>query len=308
MKFKKLVLMGLLCCTVSASRGILVLAAEANADTVKSESTVPENEADETGDFEKDITTNEELEEDSDAAIEVPEKESDEERTEDTAKLEETEKEQTEDAAKLEEAEEVQSVNIYALNEQDKKDLSEEMANFESLLKTSISASLTATIENEQAKLPAPSYTKDELMYLSCIIYCEAGSQSKKGKIAVANVIMNRVDSKIFDHVTTIKEAIYDCDRWGRQFSPVYVKSNGKWTTKGSNYEKVLSMYKSGKYSANWQKEQMQDCIAAAKEALTGKKVIDSAYLYFNMGVSSGKAKCQKSGKPYTIIDGHIFY
>jgi N-acetylmuramoyl-L-alanine amidase len=299
MKFKKLVLMGLLCCTVSVSRGILVLAAEANADTVKSESTVPENEADETGDFEEDITTNEELEEDSgeemEAAIVAPKKESDGE-------------EQTEDTAKLEETEEVQSVNIYALNEQDKKDLSEEMANFESLLKTSISASLTATIENEQAKLPAPSYTKDELMYLSCIIYCEAGSQSKKGKIAVANVIMNRVDSKIFDHVTTIKEAIYDCDRWGRQFSPVYVKSNGKWTTKGSNYEKVLSMYKSGKYSANWQKEQMQDCIAAAKEALTGKKVIDSAYLYFNMGVSSGKAKCQKSGKPYTIIDGHIFY
>lgn len=277
MRFKKLVLMGLLCCTVFASRGILVLAAEANADAdaVKSESTVPENEADETRDFEGDITTKEDSNEGTKAE---------------------------------EEKEEEESANIYALNEQDKKDLSEEMANFESLLKTSISTSLTATIENEQAKLPAPSYTKDELMYLSCIIYCEAGSQSKKGKIAVANVIMNRVDSKIFDHVTTIKEAIYDCDRWGRQFSPVYVKSNGKWTTKGSNYEKVLSMYKSGKYPAKWQKEQMQDCIAAAKEALTGKKVIDSAYLYFNMGVSSGKAKCQKSGKPYTIIDSHIFY
>ena len=159
MKFKKLVLMGLLCCTVSVSRGILVLAAEANADTVKSESTVPENEADETGDFEEDITTNEELEEDSgeemEAAIVAPKKESDGE-------------EQTEDTAKLEETEEVQSVNIYALNEQDKKDLSEEMANFESLLKTSISASLTATIENEQAKKykiknkssVLPNYTK----------------------------------------------------------------------------------------------------------------------------------------------------
>lgn len=304
MKFKKLVLMGLLCCTVSASRGMLVLAAEANADTViGQEGKVPENEADETGDFEEDITTKEE---EADGEIEtVPQENSGEENMESDGEenTEELTKDSTEETDEAE-----QSANIYALDEQDRKDLSEEVANFKSLLKTSISTSLTATIENEQAKLPALSYTKDELMYLSCIIYCEAGSQSKKGKIAVANVIMNRVDSKIFDHVTTIKEAIYDCDRWGRQFSPVYVKSNGKWTTKGSNYEKVLSMYKSGKYSAEWQKKQMKDCIQAAKEALTGKRVIDSSYLYFNMGVSSGKAKCQKSGKPYTIIDSHIFY
>lgn len=304
MKFKKLVLMGLLCCTVSASRGMLVLAAEANADTViGQEGAVPENEADETGDFEEDITTKEE---EAGGEIEtVPQENSGEENMESNGE-ENTEGLTKDSEEETDEAE--QSANIYALDEQDKKDLSEEVANFKSLLKTSISTSLTATIENEQAKLPALSYTKDELMYLSCIIYCEAGSQSKKGKIAVANVIMNRVDSKIFDHVTTIKEAIYDCNRWGRQFSPVYVKSNGKWTTKGSNYEKVLSMYKSGKYSAEWQEKQMKDCIQAAKEALTGKQVIDSSYLYFNMGVSSGKVKCQKSGKPYTIIDGHIFY
>ena len=85
----------------------------------------------------------------------------------------------------------------------------EEVENVTDLLENSITLSLSATIENERAKLP--SYTKEELMYLSCIIYCEAGSQEKKGKIAVANVIMNRVESKIFDHVTTIKEAIYDC-------------------------------------------------------------------------------------------------
>lgn len=188
----------------------------------------------------------------------------------------------------------------------DASELADEVANLTSVLQSSITSSVSATIENEQAKLPA--YTQDELMYLSCIIYCEAGNQEKKGKIAVANVIMNRVESDIFDHVTTIKEAIYDCERWGRQFSPVYVKSNGKWTTKGSSYEKALTMYQTGKYAKEWQEEQMKDCIEAAKEALEGKKVIDGSYLYFNMGISSTKAKCNKTGASYTVIGCHIFY
>lgn len=184
--------------------------------------------------------------------------------------------------------------------------LADEVENLTSVLESSITSSLSATIENEQAKLP--KYTEEELMYLSCIIYCEAGNQTKKGKIAVANIIMNRVESDIFDHVTTIKEAIYDCDRWGRQFSPVYVKSNGKWTTKGSTYAKMLEMYQSGNYDREWQKEQMEGCIEAAKEALEGERVIDASYLYFNMGISSTKAKCDKKGASYTVIGCHIFY
>ncbi|MDE7326682.1 MAG: cell wall hydrolase [Lachnospiraceae bacterium] len=271
MKFKKLVLMGLLSCTVTASRGIAVLAAETEVETASGqEDTAAEKTAD--------GTINDRQGEGGNT---VQEGLSGEESTDGEAA-------------------------VLALSTLNTKDFLEEVENVTDLLENSIASSLCATIENERAKLP--SYTKEELMYLSCIIYCEAGSQEKKGKIAVANVIMNRVESDIFDHVTTIKEAIYDCDRWGRQFSPVYVKSNGKWTTKGSNYEKVLSMYKSGNYPKEWQKKQMQDCIEAAKEALTGKQVIDSSFLYFNMGISSGKARCQKNGKPYTVIGGHIFY
>lgn len=186
------------------------------------------------------------------------------------------------------------------------EDLTEETANLMSILESSITSSVSATIENEEAKLP--EYTQEELMYLACIIYCEAGNQNKKGKIAVANVIMNRVESDVFDHVTTIREAIYDCERWGRQFSPVYVKSNGKWTTKGSNYEKVLTMYQKDRYDKEWQREQMEDCIAAAKAALEGEKIIDGSYLYFNMRVSDTKAKCKKKGASYSVIGCHIFY
>lgn len=204
------------------------------------------------------------------------------------------------------EADQDEEIKAQADAAQDASELADEVANLTSVLQSSITSSLSATIENEQAKLPA--YTQDELMYLSCIIYCEAGNQEKKGKIAVANVIMNRVESDIFDHVTTIKEAIYDCDRWGRQFSPVYVKSNGKWTTKGSTYEKALTMYQTGEYAKEWQEEQMKECIEAAKEALEGKRVIDSSYLYFNMSISSTKAKCNKTGASYTVIGCHIFY
>lgn len=183
--------------------------------------------------------------------------------------------------------------------------LSTEVSNVTSVMLSSISQSLSATIDLEQAKLPA--YSQEDLMYLSCIIYCEAGNQSIKGKIAVANVVMNRVKSDIFDHVTTIKQAVYDCNRWGRQFSPVYVRSNGKWTTKGSSYEKALTMYKTGVYPKEWQEEQMKECIAAAESALNGKTVIGD-YLYFNMGISSTKAKCKKSGASYEVIGCHIFY
>ncbi len=258
MGLKKLVLMGLVCCTVFSSNGMAVLASGADAQAVveedKKDITVPENEAEEAG---------------ADAGVQKGQAE--------------------EPAARVIE-----------------EDLTEETANLMSILESSITSSVSATIENEEAKLP--EYTQEDLMYLACIIYCEAGSQEKKGKIAVANVIMNRVESDIFDHVTTIREAIYDCDRWGRQFSPVYVKSNGKWTTKGSNYEKMLTMYQNDSYDKEWQRKQMEDCIAAAKEALEGKQVIDGSYLYFNMRVSDTKAKCKKKGASYSVIGCHIFY
>lgn len=279
MKFKKLVLIGLVCCTVFASEGMSVLASGgAQVTAAESEADAPEGEA--AGEA---AAEPEKAEENGDVGSK-----------EGAFTPEEVAAWEQEEAALPDGAEEPEEV------------LTEETANLMSILESSITSSLSATIENEQAKLP--EYTEQELMYLACIIYCEAGNQEKKGKIAVANVIMNRVESDVFDHVTTIKEAIYDCERWGRQFSPVYVKSNGKWTTKGSNYEKVLKMYKADSYDKAWQREQMEACIEAAKEALEGKKVIDDSYLYFNMGISSSKAKCKKKGAPYTVIGCHIFF
>lgn len=159
----------------------------------------------------------------------------------------------------------------------------------------------------EKATKENISYSKEDLMYLTAIIYCESGNQSYKGKVAVANVILNRITSTLFDHVTTIKEAIYD-KRWGRQFSPAYTKKNGKWTTKGTPLEKALNLYKSGKYASTGQKKQMEESKKAAKAALEGSRIVSEKVLYFNAHIKSTKAKCKRQGIPYFIIQDHIFY
>lgn len=152
------------------------------------------------------------------------------------------------------------------------------------------------------------SYTKTDLRVMTAIIYCEAGYESYDAKLAVGNVIMNRVSSDLFDHVTTVKEVVYDVKRWGRQFSPAFVRNaSGKWTTKGSLMENALKLYKSKEYTSKLQKSMMEESEKAAIAALEGTNEIGD-YLYFNSNVSTTKAKCKKNNTPYTIIDNMIFY
>ncbi len=144
------------------------------------------------------------------------------------------------------------------------------------------------------------SFDKTDLKYLSCIIYCEANSMSEEGKIAVGNVILNRLRAKgDWAHVTTIKEVIYD-RKWAVQFSP---------TINGS-LKKALALYKSMDPSEfrEWEIEYMEDSIQAAKQVLRGKKVIPDDFLYFNGSVTRTKEKCEAAGSTYRIIGGHIYF
>ncbi|WP_029503417.1 cell wall hydrolase [Lachnoclostridium phytofermentans] len=170
---------------------------------------------------------------------------------------------------------------------------------------------LLAGVTNTPIKTEASttkSYTSSELRLLTAIIYCEAGWESYKGKVAVGNVILNRVESNKFDHVTTIREAVYDLKRWGRQFEPVYIlTSSGKYTPKGAPFEKALKLYTYGNYKSEEQKKVMEECKKAAKAALNGTNVIGD-YLYFNSHIASTKAKCVKAKIPYKIIGNHIFF
>lgn len=57
-------------------------------------------------------------------------------------------------------------------------------------------------------------YSNKDLDLLAAIVYCEVGNQPFQGKLAVANVILNRVESSLFPN--SIKGVIYA----RRQFSP----------------------------------------------------------------------------------------
>ena len=113
--------------------------------------------------------------------------------------------------------------------------------------------------EQEETETEEPSYTEEDLKYLTCVIYSEAGNQSYEGKLAVANVVINRknnTEEYMFGHVNTIKDVIYDT-KWGVQFSVTIGGSD-------SMIAKALEMYESGRYPNEAEKEAMAESEEAA--------------------------------------------
>ena len=156
--------------------------------------------------------------------------------------------------------------------------------------------------------LTQPTYTSSELRLMTAIIYCEAGWENYEGMVAVGNVILNRVKSNAFDHVTTIRQAIYDFKRWGVQFSPVYRRTtSGWWTTKGSYFEKALKLYTYGNYVSADQKAAMMNSKKAAEAVLNGTVVVED-YLFFSSDMVNKLAEVRNSGRSYKIIQNHVFY
>ena len=94
-----------------------------------------------------------------------------------------------------------------------------------------------------------------DVKLMAAIIYCEAGNQSYKGKVAVGAVIMNRIASKRFPN--TLKGVIYQKG----QFTPAMT---GK-------LDRVL---KSGNIPSS--------CYDAAVDAMNGENPVGNA-LFFNM-------------------------
>ncbi len=153
-------------------------------------------------------------------------------------------------------------------------------------------------------KAAKPSYSEKDLRLLSCLIYAEAGNQSYKGMLAVANVVLNRVKSPVYSHCNTIKEVIYD-KKWSVQFA-VTVKSK---KTGLSMLDKALAAYDSGKFTGGnpeAEKQAMNKAIKAAKAALGGENNIGS-YLCFN-AVNKSPKRIKKQYPDYKIIGDHIFY
>ena len=97
------------------------------------------------------------------------------------------------------------------------------------------------------------SYSEEDLFWLSRIIHAEAGGEPMEGKLAVGNVVLNRVASKQFPN--TIYDVIFDT-KYAVQFEP---------TANGTVYNTPS-----------------KDSISAAKRVLAGENVIGNALYFYN--------------------------
>lgn len=153
----------------------------------------------------------------------------------------------------------------------------EEAARIEAEAQAKAAAEEAARIEAEaqQAALAAQTaqtaaISAEELKLLANIIYCEAGSESYVGKVAVGNVIMNRVKSA--SQPNTITEVVYAKG----QFSPV----------RNGSLQRALSSDKAD-----------AACYQAAIEALAGAQPVGGK-LFFR----------RNNGRSGQVIGHHVFY
>ena len=154
------------------------------------------------------------------------------------------------------------------------KAAAEEAARLEAEAQAKAAAEEAARIaaEAQQAALAAQTaaVSAEELKLLANIIYCEAGSESYVGKVAVGNVIMNRVKSA--SQPNTITEVVYAKG----QFSPV----------RNGSLQRALSSDKAD-----------AACYQAAIEALAGAQPVGGK-LFFR----------RNNGRSGQVIGHHVFY
>lgn len=124
---------------------------------------------------------------------------------------------------------------------------------------------------------------EDELEVLQRIVEAEAGSEDEEGKLLVANVILNRVDSESFPE--TVTEVVFQESKGVAQFSPVA----------------------SGRY---YSVEVSPETVAAVERALAGEDISEGA-LYFASRKYAGNSKMRWFEEKLTYLfchGGHEFY
>lgn len=135
-------------------------------------------------------------------------------------------------------------------------------------------AKARVTTVSETTRNPI-SMTEDELFLFATVIYTEAANQQYEGMLAVANVILNRMESKKWG--TTLEEVL---------FAP------GQFTGATQPYlEKA------------WSRGIPDICYKAAKEALAGRNNIGD-FLYFRKASGADLS----SYKKFYILEDHVFY
>ena len=121
-------------------------------------------------------------------------------------------------------------------------------------------------------------YREDEVYWLARIISAEAGAEPLEGKIAVGNVVLNRVKNEFFPN--TIYGVIFD-RKFGVQFSPV---ANG-------------TIYKAP----------TAESIIAAKICLEGYTLSDDVLYFMNPDIAA--SSWISNNRTYAFrIGNHVFY
>lgn len=106
--------------------------------------------------------------------------------------------------------------------------------------------------------ITSAKYKEDDLYWLSRIVHAESQGEPMEGKIAVANVVLNRVKSPLFDN--TVYQVIFD-RKYGVQFTP---------TANGTIYHTPSG-----------------DSIIAAKRALLGENTAGNSLYFLNPDIST---------------------
>jgi spore germination cell wall hydrolase CwlJ-like protein len=128
------------------------------------------------------------------------------------------------------------------------------------------------------------SYSNSDLELLACLVHSEAGTQSYEGKLAVANVVLNRVASSKYPD--SIKAVIYQSG----QFS---VAASGSLAKQLGNYDN---------YSSTSQKLS----IKAAKAALSGANNIGTRLYFHSYKAALKKGYDNKSSS--VKLGDHLFW
>jgi len=129
-----------------------------------------------------------------------------------------------------------------------------------------------------QSMVGSRGYSDQDLYWLSRIVHAESQGEPMKGKIGVANVVINRVKSPLYDD--NIYDVIFDRN-YGVQFTPVL---------NGTIYQTPLG-----------------DSIIAAKRALSGE-IHAGESLYFLNPVIATSDWIVNNRKFYKTIGNHDFY
>ena len=211
----------------------------------------------------------EEVQQDETAALQAEESKAAQNEIEEVQAAEEAARIEAEAQAKAT-AEEAARAEAEAKAAAEAQAAAEEAAQLEAEAQAKAAAEEAARIAAEAQAAQTAAISAEELKLLANIIYCEAGSESYVGKVAVGNVIMNRVKSA--SQPNTITEVVYAKG----QFSPV----------RNGSLQRALSSDKAD-----------AACYQAAIEALAGAQPVGGK-LFFR----------RNNGRSGQVIGHHVFY